>query len=370
MEENYAKALLAKYAAGECTVEEMAIVESWYLQQQHGDVQDLEANERTSDMDEIRKSLQKEIQNDKLKVRRLWPRITAAASIAIIFGVGTYFLVNRRNETTVIANDIAPYSAAAILKSGGKVILLDKTANGKIAKTLVTKSSGEQLTYERESKTFTAVYDTIQIPAGGRPYTVKLTDGSKITLNAATTLRYPEAFSKNRSEDVELINGEIYAEVVHNANAPLRIKAPGQVITDIGTEFNIAAYADEPDSRTTLVEGGIKVTAAGIEKTLLPGSQAIITTHSLNNTFVNLLQVTAWKNGLFRFNGEHIDAVMRQLSRWYNIDVKYEGKVTDEVFYGRVARKRNISEVLRILERSNKVYFKVEGRRVTVLSKS
>lgn len=306
---------------------------------------------------------------EPVKVTRLWPRIAAAASILIVLGAGTYMMLNR-NPKLVVANDVAPFTAMAILKSGGKTIILDSAANGKIAQTNVTKSVGEQLSYEGRSDEYIPAYDTIEIPKGGRPYTVKLSDGSKITLNAATILRYPETFSKNRKEEIELIGGEIYAEVVHNTAAPLQIKAPGQLITDVGTEFNIAAYADEPDSRTTLVEGAVKVRSGSKEKLLSPGRQAIRTADNLRDTAANIVQTTAWKNGLFRFNGEHIDVIMRQLSRWYNIEVKYEGKMPDEVFYARVTRKRNISEVLTMLEKTNKVHFKIEGRRVTVSRKS
>jgi transmembrane sensor len=291
----------------------------------------------------------------------------AAAAVILLIGFSILFF---RSNPAVTSNDVAPYTAMAILKSGGKTILLDSTANGKIAQTNVTKSPGEQLTYVAVSEKNTAVYDTIQIPAGGRPYTVKLSDGRKITLNAASILRYPETFSKNRKEEIELISGEIYANIIHNTAAPLQIISPGQMTTDIGTEFNLKAYADEVDSRTTLIEGALKVSANAKEKTLSPGYQAIKTADNLTSEKANIMQVTAWKDGLFRFNGDHIDAVMRELARWYHIDVRYEGKKTDEVFYARVSRKRNISEVLRILERSQKVSFKVEGRRITVLSRS
>ena len=303
----------------------------------------------------------------KTKVSTLWPRIAAAASVLIMLGAGTWFLVNKTAKVKP-ANDVAPYTAVAILKSGGRKILLDSTANGPIAQTQITKTAGEQLAYATASESPVAVYDTLQIPAGGRPYTVKLSDGSKITLNAATTLVFPEAFTKDRKESIELIKGEVYAQIVHNPQAPLTIKAPGQLITDIGTEFNISAYPDEPDERTTLVEGSVKVNARAKAQTLVPGQQTILTADNFIVAPANIRQTIAWKEGMFRFNGENIYAVMRQLARWYNIEVIYQGKVTSVGFYGKVTRNRNISEVLRILERSQKVKFKVEGRRVTVLS--
>jgi transmembrane sensor len=367
MGEQELKDLLARINNGTATDEEKAFLESWYLQYQEKGNAEYSLEQRLEDADMIWAGLQPVI--TPTKQRKLWPRISVAASVLIVLGVSTWLMLNPAHKTNQSISDVAPFTAMAILKSGGKTIMLDNTANGKIAQTNVTKSSGEQLVYEEVNDTYTAVYDTIQIPSGGRPYTVKLTDGSKITLNAATTLRFPRTFSKNRKEEIELISGEIYAEVVHNAAAPLQIKTPGQTITDIGTKFNIAAYSDESDSRTTLIEGAVKVSAAGKETTLSPGYQAIFTGNNLTKSAGNLIQVTAWKDGLFRFNGEYIDAIMRQLSRWYNIEVKYEGKISDEVFYGRIDRTRNISEVLSILERSKKVNFKIEGKRVTVFSK-
>jgi len=367
MDTEQIKSLLQKQQSGQLTEEEKAILDTWYLKLSQTETANVDEGDMNRRLDAVWTELQADKRSPQ-KVYKLWPSIAAAASVLILLGSGAYFIAHKQNATAGKTNDIAPYSAIATLKSGGRVILLDKTANGKIAQTRVTKSSGEQLSYEQAAQTYKAIYDTIQIPAGGRPYTVKLTDGSKITLNAATTLRYPETFSKNRKEEIELITGEIYAEVVHNPAAPMQIKTPGQTITDIGTEFNIAAYHDEPGSRTTLVNGAVKVSAAGKETTLSPGNQAILTASGLSNTPANLMVVTAWKEGLFRFNGEHIDVIMRELARWYNIEVKYEGEMTHEVFYGRVGRKRNISEVLRILERSKKIHFKIEGRRVTVLS--
>lgn len=304
-----------------------------------------------------------------VKTYKLWPRLAGAAAIMFLLGIGVFYTLNRQKHK-IITEDILPYTGMAILKSGGRTILLDSIKSGKIFQTNITKSHGEQLVYDKFFEPAGVIYDTIQIPKGGRPYTVTLSDGSKVILNAATTLRYPQRFSKNRHEQVELISGEIYVEVVHNAEAPLQVKTSGQVITDIGTIFNIAAYADEHDTRTTLVEGLAKINAAGKEKILSPGKQAIFTGSNLTVETANVSQATAWKDGLFRFNGERIEVVMRQLARWYNIEVDYEGKITDEVFYARVNRKRGINEVLNILERSQKVKFKVEGRRVTIWTKS
>lgn len=305
-----------------------------------------------------------------VKVRRLWPRIAAAASVLIVIGAGALFLLRKQPQPLVAKHDVAPYTAMAILKSGGKTIMLDKMGNGHIAQTHVIKSAGEKLAYAAGQESPVAIYDTLQIPAGGRPYSLQLSDGSKITLNAATTLIYPEAFTPARKEKIELVSGEIYAEVVHHPDAPLTIQAPGQLITDIGTEFNVNAYPDEPDRRTTLVSGSVSVSAAGHEKTLKPGQQTILADNELTVAKADLKKTLAWVKGDFVFNGENIHTVMRELARWYNIEVSYQGKVTETGFYIRIARSKNISQVLKMLERTNKVHFKIEGRRVTVYGKA
>jgi transmembrane sensor len=362
MQEQDAQRLLEKFRACECTEEEKTRLRNWF----HTINAELPSGLSEDELEATGRDMwaELEIQTKPRPVRRLWPKIAAAASILLILSVGTYLIINNK-KTVIITHDVAPFTAMAILKTRGKTIVLDKTQNGKIAQTVVSKSEGEQLTYSTSDEVSVSVYDTIQIPAGGRPYTVKLSDGSKIILNAATTLRYPESFSKNKREPIELISGEIYAEIVHNTGAPLTIKAPDQLIDDIGTEFNISAYKDEPDRRTTLVEGAVKVN----NRALKPGQQSILENNELTITTADIEQVTAWKDGDFNFRGQHIDVIMRQLARWYNIEVRYEGKMTDEVFYGTISRKKNISQVLHTLERKQKIHFKIEGRRVTVLNK-
>ena len=231
-----------------------------------------------------------------------------------MLGTGTYRIFNHRPNSIRPVNDVAPYTAMALLKSGGKTITLDKTTNGLIGGTNTTKLPGEQLSYSEYDKKTLAIYDTIQIPAGGRPYNIKLSDGSKITVNAATTLRYPTTFSKTRKEEIELISGEIYLDIVHNPKAPMKVIAPGQVITDLGTEFNIEAYVDEAEFRTTLIKGSVSVKALGKDKKLSPGRQTILTSGEITVSTANLQQTVAWKAGFFRFNGEQIKVIMRQLA--------------------------------------------------------
>jgi len=371
--------MVRKYLAGNATPEEIAFLESYYqiLDHEAGFTSHLQAEEIRLLEEQIETGFWNIVDNNEettTPIPRLLPRIAAAASLLIGIGVASYFLLHKTETPQMVTKnkqDVAPYSQQAILKTGhGKTIILDSTSKGTLAQYAnahIQKMTADQLTYSNSSETQSiTIYDTLQVPAGGKPYHLKLADGSAIIVNVASTLRYPENFRANNSKsELELIAGEAYFAIVHNTKAPLTIKAANQTIEDIGTEFNVNTYNDEPDSRTTLVEGAIKVNA----KALVPGEQAILLNSTLTIAKANIGQTVAWKEGFFRFNGEKIQAVMRELARWYNIEVKYEGKPSDIGYYLKISRSKNISEVLKVLERTNGAHFKIEGRRVTVLSK-
>jgi len=363
--------LAHRYKNGTISAEEKAEFENWLNENsdQPIEVPEAYASSETEAEARLLASIEKQI-DQPIKVRRLWPRIAAAASILIAISAGGYFLLHQHPDAERITkNDIAPFSKLAVLKTGhGKTIVLNNNFKGTLAQytqTSIQQTGDEQIAYSSNAGTDEQIkYDTLQVPAGGKPYHLKFTDGSIIIVNVASALRFPENFNGNKRE-AQLISGEAYFSIVHNSRSPFSLKAKGQLIEDIGTEFNVNTYADEPDSRTTLVSGAVRVN----KKTLNPGQQAIITPTSIVIAAADLDQTTAWKNGYFRFNGENIQTIMRELSRWYNIDVKYDGKISTEGYYVKVSRSKNISEVLKALERTNSVHFKIEGRRVTVLSK-
>jgi ferric-dicitrate binding protein FerR (iron transport regulator) len=194
---------------------------------------------------------------------------------------------------------------------------------------------------------------------------VVLPDGSKVFLNAASSLTYPISFVALRERRVEL-KGEAYFEVAKDKNHPFIVKTQNQEIKVLGTHFNINSYADEPLTKTTLVEGSVLVKASGIQQILKPGSQAINGYDGLRIVEANMDEVLAWKNGYFMFDSESIESVMRKISRWYNIDVAFKGNVSKDKFGGTVSRFANVSQVLRKLEYTNKVHFIIEEGRITV----
>jgi len=303
-----------------------------------------------------------------------------------------YFIFNH-HATTPIAktktqqqsrfeNDLTPGGNKAVLTlANGAQIILDSATNGALTQqgnTKIIKLDNGQLSYNSVNgsssspKTGEILYNTVSTPRGGQ-YQVVLADGSKVWLNAASSLRFPTSFTGNAREVT--LTGEGYFEVTHDDAKPFKVLANGVEIKVLGTHFNINAYKDEPTIKTTLLEGSVKVGIGAASKTIRPGEQAQIESHdnSLNpNIMVQSVDVdatVAWKNGRFIFHGNNILSVMRQLARWYDVEVSYEGNVTDEEFVGVINRSRyeNISEILDMLEKTRTVSFAISGHHVTVM---
>jgi len=307
---------------------------------------------------------------------RLWPRIAAAASIIIAVSTGSYFILHKiqpAQQTAQNQNDLAPGNNKAILKmANGKQIVITGAKNGLIAQqgsTTITKTADGKLNYANSGNNNSIMlYDTLIVPRGGQ-HQIKFSDGSIAYLNADSKLRIPENFEKS-DRTVELISGEADFRVVHNAKSPFRVKVKGQITEDIGTEFNINAYPDETIIKTTLLEGGVKVSSKNRSSILKPGQQAAV--NSSSNTIrvynVDTDEAFAWKNGKFIFSSTPLEDIMRQLSRWYDVDVVYQDeRIKQKQFSAISTRFANASQVLHDLELTGEVKFKIEGKRITVL---
>lgn len=316
-------------------------------------------------------------------------RYAAAAAVIIVAGTASWFLFNRKpgEETRQLSvqqqtpqNDVTPGGNKATLTlADGSVIVLDSATNGAIASeggTKIIKLENGQLAYNAggpgnggpgNSGTATP-YNTISTPRGGQ-YHIVLPDGSSVWLNAASSLRFPVAFT-GKERRVE-ITGEAYFEISANASAPFFVKAGDIDVQVLGTSFNINAYYDEGSIKTTLLSGSVKVSNEASNAVLRPGQQAILNSRSGPEGKITLKTIDtedaiAWKNGLFLFNNTDIKSIMRQIARWYDVEVKYEGNIPENSFVGEVSRDSRLSEVLKILELSN-VHFKIEGKTITLM---
>ena len=313
-----------------------------------------------------------------IKKRSIWLRI-AAAVIILIIGAGTYFLLNHPQKEHEIVkstkenhqkDDIMPGGNHALLTlSNGNTIILDNAKNGNLGNqgnTQVMKLDSGTLAYYNNNKNDQeVVYNTISTPRGGQ-YEIKLPDGTHVWLNSASSLKFPTTFSGTKRE-VEL-SGEAYFEVVKNKQMPFEVLVGSTKVSVLGTHFNINAYNDEPSINTTLLEGSVKFTVGSIEKLLHPGQQSVFYTSSqtVKVYSVDVQEVIAWKNGFFEFDNTDLATIMRQLSRWYNVDIIYQTTNNKGLFGGGISKQLNLSEVLHLLE-TNGVKFKIEDRKVIVL---
>ena len=319
------------------------------------------------------------LRNIPARVTPLYRRWSAAAAVLILLAAGWWFLANGKKENRgnlagrPATEDIAPGGNKAILTlADGTKVILDTAGNGAIIKqggVTVIKLNG-QLAYDPSNSELpdasTVTYNTITTPKGGL-YGLLLADGSKVWLNAASSLRFPTVFTGNERR-VEL-TGEGYFEVAHNAEKPFHVTVNNLDVQVLGTHFNINSYSDEPAVKTTLLEGRVMIRESDKLVYLNPGQQAIAQPGQANFRIVNdtdVEEVVAWKNGLFIFNNTPLENIMRQIARWYNVDIVYQGSVPQDTFNGNISRNTNLSEVLKVLEFSN-IRFKVEGNTITVL---
>jgi transmembrane sensor len=317
---------------------------------------------------------------EKKKEHRLpWGRIAAAACIILLAGIliglwvkkpATQDIAKTSPSTT---QDIPPGHDGAILTlANGRQIVLDSSRNGSLAvqgNVTITKLGNGQLSYTSTGTTPALVYYNKLSTPRARKTTVVLADGTRVWLNAASSIRYPTAFSgKERTVEV---SGEAYFEVAQNPSMPFIVKKEGtdQRVEVLGTSFNINAYDDEDTTKTTLLEGSIRVTKGVNSIVLTPGEQAATGRDDDKIRIIHeadIEEVIAWKNGRFQFSNMDMKTIMRQLARWYDVDVEFEGNVPDIRIGGSIHKDMNLSTVLEFLK-GNGVRFTFEGKKITIL---
>jgi hypothetical protein len=308
----------------------------------------------------------------------LWPRIVAAASVVLFLAAGSYFYFHYREEkqqaqNQLVKHDVLPGGNRAYLTLGdGKRITLTGAANGRIAQqsgVTISKTGDGRLVYQAASGGTAGAgteiqYNTIETPMGGQ-YQVVLPDGSRVWLNAASSLRYPARFAGSERR-VEL-TGEAYFEVVHNSQQPFRVQSAGQLVEDVGTHFNINSYADEPVRETTLLEGAVKVQAGGESVSLVPGQQAVNSGGGIRVERVNTGSVTDWKDGRFYLNRLDFKVAMRKIARWYNVGLVYDDEMPKGIQSGGwIPRNTPLSVVLESIESTGLAHFRLEGRELHI----
>jgi transmembrane sensor len=320
---------------------------------------------------------EKEVAKPKKKGPQLLKFIAGITVVLIVFqSLYVYYRYTgaKKTHNVVVENipektGITPGSNKAVLTlEDGSTIILNDAQNGTLAQqgnANVVKLANGQLVYDKtDAQPDKVLYNTMTTPRGGQ-YKLTLPDGTDVWLNSASSITYPTSFVGN--ERNVSITGEAYFEVAKDKTKPFHVNAGRQTIEVLGTHFNVMAYADEDVIKTTLLEGLVKVTGGKESGMLKPGEQSVIDkSGDLKVSAAAVDEALAWKDGYFKFNRVNIKYIMRQLARWYDVDVVYEGKVQDDEFVGKIGRGENITEVLRILELSH-VHFKISDKKIIVL---
>lgn len=373
------KALLQRYRLGLCSEEEEAAINAWYDDMADSSQLILSEEDAEALNEKIKERVFKAIRKDEdsspgvlRKMNNKLLRYAAAVTLFIALGSVAYYLIpgktinTKMSETTKVHDGLPGTNKATLRLADGTVIELESNKNGLLAdqgKTAILKVADGQIAYSSTGQDDAPVLiNRITTPNAGQ-YAVVLSDGTKVWLNAASSLEFPNRFTGN--ERTVTLTGEGYFEVLHDDQHPFIVKTGETETHDIGTAFNINAYHDEPEVTVTLVEGKASVKSAGKEVELEPGYKAIVKHQQLKKQPANVSAAVAWKNGLFQFNDATIETVMRQIARWYDLQVEHRGNVQQR-FNGSIYRNSNASDVIRILEENGSAHFKIEGNKIIV----
>ncbi|NQX40744.1 FecR protein [Pedobacter steynii] len=366
--------LAEKWQKGTITDEEKFVYEQWYaafddeqLQHQHSDV----------DPAQLLTKIQARIKNELpavSKVIPVWKKLSAVAASLILVGLTILYDYQSTAPTSnpIAQKQMVPGGNKAYLTlANGKQISLTNAKNGNLATEqgiAIIKTADGQVIYQMKDLPIsgeTIARNNISTPNGGF-WKVQLSDGSSVWLNSASTLSYPSTF-KGQDKRIVNLSGEAYFEIAKDQEHPFIVETKGQEVEVLGTHFNIKAYPEENNTKTTLIEGSVKVKFNHQNELLKPGQQATLSDNGLQIESIQTEYAIAWKNGFFMFNYEDLETVMLKISRWYDVQVDYQNaSVKRHVFFGTISKYENVSNVLAMLERTRVVKFKLEGKKIKV----
>jgi ferric-dicitrate binding protein FerR (iron transport regulator) len=372
------ESLVEKYTNGSATPDEKELLNQWFRNEQvkefswDAEFADEEARIKAELLNNIRQRIKEKRPPSRLV--KLSTILSAAAAVILVLGAAIYLMLPApkppaKQLTEALKNDALPGTNGAVLTlAGGQKIELGKSADVAAIQSdnRIKGVSDSTLVYHnvRERPGIAATYNTLTVPNGNQ-FSVVLPDGTKVWMNAGSSLYYPTRFEG--SERHVKLTGEAYFEVVHNPEAPFKVEVRGQTITDLGTEFNINGYTDEPITTVTLVAGKVRVGNNVSSVLLQPGHKAEVN-EKTNNIVVgeaDLESAIAWKSGLFHFDHVKLDAALRQIARWYNLQVIYAGAIPDVFIDGEIYRDVKASQLFAILKQLN-VHFTIEDNKLIV----
>lgn len=381
--------LLEKYVSNSLTPSETQqlsqLLEDPFCQKQLEISMDQECTEKVyseEELSEIRDQIFENMMRQrgavpgKLVSFPVWKKLAIAASVVFMLGTISWIFLNSKKQSDSLTlakkqTDVGPGSFKAKLQlADGTSIVLDSAVLGELARegnTTIIHKDG-QLVYNEDGAEGEVVYNTVST-SRGETYSLTLADGSVVYLNSASSVRFPVAFSGTERR-IE-ITGEAYFKVAKNVDEPFIVSINGMDVQALGTEFNINAYPDESFKKTTLIEGSVKVSMKGDPQIeiLKPGQQTKLNGTDLSViSNVNIEEVIAWKEGVFHFESADLESILREFSRWYDVDVMFEGEIPKERFFVIMSRKSSLSSVLKALQ-ANDIKFRIESNRLIVQPK-
>lgn len=367
------KHLASKWKDGSITAKEAKEFAAWYNADQDKEI--LIPEQFAKDLDCLSKSMFDAILLKIKPTKRvsLWPRIAAAAIIMVIFGAGIWYFGNitHFNQTEQIADKDPGKNGAILTLANGKKIYISDNKTGVLANepgVSISKTADGQIIYTINDSAgeLRGGFNTLQT-SNGEQTQVRLPDGTVVYLNSASSLKYPTSFTKLEKRMVEL-SGEGYFNVSKDKIHPFIVKTEHQEVEVLGTQFNINSYAGETVTRTTLLEGSVKITGKNkIIKVLKPNQQAINFATGMEIVDVEAQFFVDWKEGFFMFNKENLESIMKRVARWYNVKVIYEDpKLKSEIISGTISKYEKISSLVSVLERSGLATFKIDKDVVTI----
>lgn len=374
-------AIIQKYLTGTASAAEEKAIDKWYESADRKTVQPVPEEKLSLLKEESYNNIIGQL-GMRNRVIPFYKRasVRVAATVLILLGAGSYFLFfnNTKNvpvnsgNTVTAQHDVAPpkNNKAILTLADGTKIELDSSGKGTLAmqgNVNVVKKENDVIVYN--GSTTETAYNTLYVPKGSKPLKLALADGSLVWLNVSSSITYPVAFT-GKERKVE-ISGEAYFEITKNASMPFIVKKVNgnTEIKVLGTHFNVNAYNDEEDIKVTLLEGSVKVGEANTQysKILSPGQQAQVTSNKITvSNNVDMEEVMAWKDGRFYFDGASISSIMRQVEKWYDVDIQYDTDVKYS-FVAKISRDVNVSELLKIFELTDLVHFKIEGKKIIVM---
>jgi transmembrane sensor len=389
MNEERLKYLLERYRSKECSPGEQEELDAWFHTWNPGTAGMRNWLQEAGSAEALTEELYADFRERvappaKRKRGVVWYKVAAAAAVLIALLIvfypkqqrdGELAQADNRKEAAKPVHDIKPGSNKAVLKlADGSEIILSDSGNAYIAtqnNTEIQRLQSGGIAYQagqEQGDNKPPVYNTLTTPRGGK-FTLTLSDGTVVTLDASSSITYPVVFT-GKERRVQ-ITGQAYFDVVHNGSKPFHVEAKGQLIEDLGTAFNVNAYADDPFIKVTLVEGLVDVSNDREKVSLVPGQQAMVKDgeSKMRVKVVNVEETVAWKNGWFIFHQESLQNMMKQAGRWYDAEIVIEPAIVNKKLGGNISRYKEISELLENLKLTGGIDYRIEGRKVTLTKK-